>query len=71
MPMTKVSMADFIEAQLSAMTHIQTDDSATAATYGRQVLEAFCQGIIDEIQANALVTTTSGAPDGEHTGGIS
>ena len=71
MPMTKESMATFIQAQLVAMTHIQTDNPAAAATYGRQVLEAFCQGIIDEIQANALVTTTSGAPDGEHTGGVS
>ena len=64
-------MADFIEAQLAAMTHVQTDNPAVAAAYGRQVLEAFCQGIIDEIQANALVTTTSGAPDGEHAGIVS
>ncbi|MBU0680103.1 MAG: hypothetical protein KKD73_01655 [Proteobacteria bacterium] len=71
MPLTKASMADFVEAHLAGVPLVQTSDATTALNYRRQVLEALCQGIIDEIQANALVSTTSGAPDNEHTGKVS
>lgn len=33
--------------------------------------EAIANAVVDHITGNALVTTTSGAPDGEHTGGVS
>ena len=68
MALTKESMAAFIQARLAAVDHSQTTQAGAAQDYQNNVLLAFCQGIIDEIQANAVVQTTSGAPDGEHTG---
>lgn len=71
MSMTKASMADFIDAHLDAITHSPTVGDGDATDHRRVMLEAFCQGVIDEIVANAVITTTSGAPDGEHTGNVS
>lgn len=71
MALSKASMADFVETHLAAVNLVQTSDAADALAYRRLVLEALCQGIIDEIQANAVVQTTSGAPDNEHTGKVS
>jgi hypothetical protein len=71
MALTKESMAAFIEARLAALDHSQTSEAGAAQNYRNQVLLALCQGIIDEITANAVVQTTSGAPDGEHMGKIS
>ena len=70
MPMTKQSMADKIEAATDAVAAVQSSDPAVALANRRAIIEAFCQGIIEEITANAVVTTTSGAPDNEHTGKI-
>lgn len=71
MALSKESMAAFIEARLAAVDHTQTNSAGAAGNYKDQCLQAFCQGIIDEITANGVVTTTSGAPDSEHTGIIS
>jgi len=68
--MTKTSMADFVEAHIADVDLVQGSDGDAALAYRRAVLEALCQGIIDEIHANALVQTDSGAPDSEHTGHI-
>ncbi|WP_027390865.1 hypothetical protein [Chrysiogenes arsenatis] len=70
MPLTKESMANFVELRLAAVSAHQSSDGGAVMNYRRQVLEAFCQGIIDEITANAVVETTSGAPDSEHTGKV-
>ena len=70
MALTKQSMANFVEAHLAAVDLVQGSDAGAAMDYRRQVLEALCQGIIDEIVANAVVETTSGAPDNEHTGKV-
>lgn len=70
MPLTKQSMADKIETAVAAVDAVQTSDGVAMLSNRRAIIEAFCQGIIEEIQANAVVTTTSGAPDGEHTGEI-
>jgi hypothetical protein len=70
MAMSAASMAAYIESHLATLDHTQTNSAATAETYRQLVLQAFCQGIIDEIVNNAVVTTTSGAPDGEHIGEI-
>lgn len=70
MAMTKESMAAYIQGHLDAIDHSQTNNVGEAQSYQNDVLLAFCQGIIDEIQSNAVVTTISGAPDGEHTGEI-
>lgn len=73
MAMTKASMADFIEAEMGSIstTPIAGGGAAgDAETRAREYLEALCQGIIDEIVANATIVTTSGAPDSEHTGNV-
>lgn len=70
MAMTKESMATFIEAHVNAVGLVQGSDGVAAMAYRRSVLEAMCQGIIDEITANAVVQTDSGAPDSEHTGRV-
>jgi len=71
MGMSKSSMADFIESHLNAIQHNPTEGTGDASIHRREMLEAFCQGIIDEIIANAVIETTSGAPDGEHIGKVS
>ncbi|WP_321367928.1 hypothetical protein [uncultured Desulfuromusa sp.] len=70
MAMTKESMAGKIRAHIATCTHVQTSVNGDVLGYRDDVLEAMCLGIIEEIQQNAVVTTTSGAPDGEHTGEI-
>lgn len=63
MAMTKASMADYVEARIAAVPLVQGSDNGAALAYRRQVLEALCQGIIDEIVANSElvpVTTDSG-----------
>jgi dsRNA-specific ribonuclease len=70
MALTKASMADFVEAHIAAVTLDQGSDAAAALAYRRKVLEALCQGIIDEIKENAVIETTSGAPDSEHIGKV-
>jgi hypothetical protein len=70
MAMTKESMANKIEAAVNAVENVQTSDPAAALVHRRAIMVAFCQGIIEEIQQNAEVTTTSGAPDNEHSGEI-
>ena len=70
MALTKQSMATFVETHLAGVALVQGSDAGAAMAYRRNVLEALCQGIIDEIVANAVVQTTSGAPDDEHTGKV-
>ncbi|GEM_PF-3271920 len=70
MALSKQSMADYIEAHVAAVGLVQGSDAQAALAYRRLVLEALCQGIIDEIHANAVVQTTSGAPDSEHVGKV-
>lgn len=63
MAMTKQSMADRIEAAVAAVGAVQTSDPAAALVYRRQIIEAFCQGVIEEVVANSElvpVTTDSG-----------
>lgn len=36
----------------------------------RILSDAIAEGVVDEIIQNAVVETTSGAPDGEHTGKV-
>ncbi len=70
MAMTAQGMAQKIRTRQAALTPVQTTDPVAAKAFAEKSLEAMCQGIIDEITANAVVTTTSGAPDQEHTGEI-
>lgn len=68
MAMTAASMATFIETAMAAISQTTlegSDATADAQTRARSYLEALCKGIIDEIQANAVVTT-----DGPHSGTV-
>jgi len=69
MALTKESMAAKIIAAQAAVTAVQVTDG-NIDDYRIRQLEAFCQGLIDEFVTNAIITTTAGAPDGEHTGKI-
>ena len=55
MAMTATSMKDNIKARLIALGITDADFSATAdgSVTMEQILQAFCQGVIDEIQSNA------------------
>jgi hypothetical protein len=73
MAMSASGMAADIIARMAAVGSAQyegSDGAAGAMATAEAQLEAMCQGIIDHIQAHAVVTTTSGAPDGEHIGNI-
>ncbi|SCX75654.1 hypothetical protein [Desulfoluna spongiiphila] len=70
MTMTAKGMAEAIRGRQGALQPVQASDPAQAQAFAQKSLEALCQGIIDEITAHAVVTTTSGAPDGEHSGNI-
>ena len=71
MPLTAESMAAKRKARIAAVSPIQSDDPKAVKAYADAIRVADSQGIIDAIKADGLVTTTSGAPDGEHTGKIS
>ena len=70
MALVAAGMRERIKAHIAAVPPYQGSDAAAAQAYRDAVLLAMCEGIIEEIRQNAVVTTTSGAPDGEHTGRI-
>lgn len=70
MTLNAQAMAEKIKAYMTAIAPVQGSDAAAAQAYRDEQLVAMCQGIIDEIKDNAVVTTISGAPDGEHMGKI-
>lgn len=72
MALSKESMATFIESRLAAASLTQgegTTGIADAEITARAHLEAFCQGIIDEISTNLSIAYESGSHvhgDGNH-----
>ena len=70
MALTAASMAAKRKAAVDAVAAPQSNDPSDTLAYRDAVLLADSQAIIDEIHANAVVQTDSGAPDGEHTGHI-
>ena len=71
MALDAASMATRILSKVAAIPPVQDSDPAASQAYRDAVMVAFCNGIIEEITTSAVVTTTSGAPDGEHTGNVS
>ena len=65
MALTSASMVTKYKAKLSALGI--TFSHAQSETF----INALFEAIIEDIQANAVVQTTSGAPNSEHTGVIS
>lgn len=65
MAMNGNTLGDAIKAALVAL------DPPFKASIDDDFCRALGNAIVDHITSNAIVTTTSGAPDGEHTGGVS
>lgn len=64
--MTAVSMAAFIKARMDAISAHQFSGgggSSGAIAMADAYLVAFCQGVIDEIQANAVATGQDSGSD--------
>ena len=57
MALSNTSMASRIHTYIAAVTPAQVTGAGSIDAYRVEVLNAFCQGIIDEIHANAVVTT--------------
>jgi hypothetical protein len=70
MALNASSMRDKIKAHMAQVAAYQGSDNADALEYRDAALEAMCAGIIEEIVENAVVETTSGAPDSEHEGKV-
>jgi len=72
MAMTGAGLNAAREAARDAVTASYTQGSSAAAVQALSdaMLLADSTAIVDYIKANAVVTTTSGAPDGEHSGNI-
>ena len=69
MALSNTSMASRIQNYVLAVSPQQIAGSGSIAGYQLAILDAFCQGIIDEIHANAVVTTND-AQGGMNTGTI-
>ncbi len=69
MALSNVSMASRIQSYVLAVAHSQVVGAGSINGYQLAILEAFCQGIIDEIHADAVVTTTD-AQGGTNTGTV-
>lgn len=72
MPMSQAGMKSKIIAAMEASGFTMDLSSLTkdGKDWGSLLIDAIATGVYDEIVDNALVTTTSGAPDGEHTGNV-
>jgi hypothetical protein len=72
MAMTGAGLKAAREAARDAVTAGFSQGSSAAAveTLSGDLLLADSKAIVDYIIANAVVNTTSGAPDGEHSGNI-
>ena len=58
MAMSASSMWSRVKANIAAVTPVQGSGASAANAYRDAVGIAMCQGIIDEIKANAVVTVT-------------
>jgi hypothetical protein len=70
MGITASSMWDKMKSHMASVTAVQSADPADALAQRDQIGIAMCQGIVDEIQQNAVVST-SDAQGGTNTGTVS
>lgn len=61
--LSAASMKSKIEAHMSAAGAVQTNDAGVAMSYRDSMLLAMCQGIVDEIQQNAVVQGVTAGGD--------
>lgn len=64
MGLTSANMVSKYKAKLTALG--VTFNHAQSETF----INALFEAIVEDIQENAVVQTTSGAPNGEHTGNV-
>jgi hypothetical protein len=64
MALTAASMMAKVKAAIAAVPAQQFDSAGDPSSYRDAILLAMCQGIIDEIQANAEVPVTAGSSAG-------
>jgi hypothetical protein len=69
------TLRDLIITELKANTFIKDENEPSDKKYQTPgitlLVEGIAKAVVSHIKSNAVVTTTSGAPDGEHTGTIS
>lgn len=63
MALSAASMKARIESYTAAVGAVQVSTPGPANAYRDAILQAFCQGIIDEIHANAVVSTVDSRGD--------
>lgn len=64
MAMSAASMSAKVKAAIAAVPPVQSSDPAAVQAYRDAILQAMCQGIIEEVVANSElvpVTTDTGA----------
>lgn len=66
MALTATSMMAKVKAAIAAVPAQQVDSGSSADAYRDAILLALCQGIIDEIKANAEVPVTGGSSAGTY-----
>lgn len=66
MALDKTSMAAKVKAAIAAVPAQQFDSAGDPSAYRDAILEAMCQGIIEEIQANAEVPVDVGSSEGTY-----
>ncbi len=67
MALTAASMMAKVKAAITAVPPQQVDSSGSTEAYSDAILQAMCQGIIDEIQENAEVPVTGGSSAGTYS----
>lgn len=65
MALEKETMASAIIINIAIVPPVQTSDAGQVAAYQQQIIQAFCQGLIDHIKASAVVTSMDGTPIGK------
>ena len=70
MPLDANRLGAAMRAAVDAIAPVQGSGAAAVPAYRTALFNALAQAIVTEINANAVVQTTSGAPNGEHTGVI-
>lgn len=73
MAITGAGLSAARKAAIAVVTdaYEQSSDPEAATAYSEDILLADSTAIVDYFKANTIVTTQTGAPDGEHTGIIS
>ena len=68
MAMTGAGLWAVRKAAMDAVAMTQGSNAGTASAFRDALGLADSTAIVEYVQQNAVVQTTSGAPDGEHTG---